>query len=338
MTRISRRRFVGNSATAAGAGLLGPLAGRLAGSLDAAPRIPKRPFGKTGVEVTMVGLGGGSRFYDPVPDDEKGADLVRRAVELGIEYIETGANYGPQDVSERRIGLAMKTHRSRVFLETKIDARDYDGAMREMERSLKLLQTDRIDLMLHHFLKPGDVDKVLAENGAEKAIRKMVDQKAVRFRGFSTHVPQVALDGIKRLESQAMQLIVNATRVPDCEPDVLPLAKSIGIAVVVMKSIGKGYFLQHNFTAPDRMDKFGPPAGVLERKDLPTAREYLHYALSQPVSTVVVGVDCLQTLDALVKDASEFKPLTAAQMKAISERAQVFRSTGYWIPQAARRV
>jgi aryl-alcohol dehydrogenase-like predicted oxidoreductase len=336
MTRISRRRFVGNTATAAGAGLLAPLAGRLAAPVAAAPRIPRRPFGETGVEVTIVGLGGGSRFYTPVPDDEEGADLVRQTVERGIEYIETGANYGPQDVSERRIGLAMKTHRARVFLETKIDARDYEGAMREMERSFKLLQTDHIDLMLHHFLKPGEIDKVLAENGAEKAIRKMVDQKAVRFRGFSTHVPQVALDGIGRLEPQAMQLIVNATRIPDFEPEVLPLAKTKSIAVVVMKSIGKGYFLRHNFTTPDRMDKFGPPAGVLDKGNLPVAREYLHYALSQPVSTVVVGVDCVQTLGALVKDASEFKPLTVAQLKSISERAQVFRSTGYWIPQSAR--
>jgi predicted aldo/keto reductase-like oxidoreductase len=84
----------------------------------------------------------------------------------------------------------MKTHRPRAFLETKTDQRDYDGAMREMERSLKLLSTDHIDLMLHHNLvSRSEVDRIAAANGAEKAIRRLVDQRVVRFRGFSCHDP-----------------------------------------------------------------------------------------------------------------------------------------------------
>jgi aryl-alcohol dehydrogenase-like predicted oxidoreductase len=195
----------------------------------------------------MIGLGGGSRFFMPVPDDEQGAELVRRAIDRGICFIETAANYGAQNESESRIGMAMKTQRSRVFLETKVDARDYDGAMREMERSLKLLQTDNLDLVLHHNLaRTVEVDQLTSEKGADRAIRKMVDQKVVRFRGFSCHSPQLLLDGIKRIEPQAIQVIANATRVPDVEPEVLPLAKARGIAVIVMKSVGKGYFLPHN--------------------------------------------------------------------------------------------
>jgi hypothetical protein len=142
MARISRREFVQGTA-AAGAALLGRF-----GAPVSAAAIPRRPFGKTGVEVTVVGLGGGGRFFEPVPSDDAGAELVRRAIDRGVGLIETAANYGPRedtDRSERRIGLAMKTHRRRVFLETKVDARDYDGAMREMERSLKLLQTDQLD-------------------------------------------------------------------------------------------------------------------------------------------------------------------------------------------------
>jgi len=332
MSRISRRTFVANTAALAGAGLLArPSDQAPAGA--AAAVIPRRPFGNTGETATMVGFGGGSRFFLPVPDHEQGAELVRRAIDRGIRFIETAANYGADDESERRIGLAMKTHRSRVFLETKVDARDYDGAMREMERSLKLLQTDRIDLMLHHNLaRKAEIDQLLSDRGADKAIRRMVDQKVVRFRGFSCHSPQLLLDGIQRIEPQAIQLIANATRVPDVETEVLPLAKARGIAVIVMKSCGKGYFLPHNFTKPDRIDQYGPPPGVFEKEGLPTAREYIHYALTLPVSTVVIGIDSLQTLDAVIRDISGFTSLSAAAMKSIADRAQVFRTTGFWLP------
>ena len=335
MKRISRRRFVATTASAAGAGVLSPLADQI-GAPRAAASLPLRPFGTSGVQVTMIGLGGGSRFYQPVPDDELGAELVRKAIDSGICVIETAANYGPQDSSERRIGMAMKTHRGRVFLETKVDARDYEGAMREMERSLKLLQTDKLDLVLHHNLgKPEEVSQVLSDQGAERAIRKMVEQKVVKFRGFSCHSPELTLDAIKRIEPQAIQIICNATRVPDFESEVLPLTESKGIAVVVMKSIGKGYFLRHNFTKPDRIDQYGPPAKAFERKDLPEAKDYLHYALTLPVSTVVVGIDSMQTLAALIRDVSGYKPLSPVEMKSISERAQVFRTTGFWLPGRA---
>jgi len=149
MKRISRRRFV-SAASIAGAGLLAPAASRVENSLHAAPTLPLRPLGSTGAQVTLLGLGGGSRFYEPVPDDEQGAELGATGHRAGDRGHRDSRQLRPGNESERRIGMAMKTHRSRVFLETKVDARDYDGALREMERSLKLLQTDRIDLMLHH--------------------------------------------------------------------------------------------------------------------------------------------------------------------------------------------
>jgi aryl-alcohol dehydrogenase-like predicted oxidoreductase len=90
--------------------------------------IPKRPLGRTGAQISVVGLGAGSRFYRSVPDDEQAAELVRRSIDPGIEFMETSANYGPDGLSEKRIRLAMKTHRSKVFLETKVDERTYgDG-------------------------------------------------------------------------------------------------------------------------------------------------------------------------------------------------------------------
>jgi len=334
MTKMTRRRFVEKTAALTGAGLLAPLTDRIAPPASAAP-LPRRPFGRTGVEVTMVGFGGGSRFYLPIKDDETGAELLRQAIDRGMGVVETSANYG-NGVSELRIGLAMKTHRAKVFLETKVDARDHDGAMKEIERSLQRLQTEHLDLVLHHgLMDKSQLDRVLAPDGAERAIRRMVDQKVVRFRGFSCHWPALTLDGINRLEPQAIQVIPNATRNPDFETEVLPLARERGIAVMAMKTCGMGYFVKDHTTVPDRMDRFGPPPGAFDKPDLPTARDYLHYALSLPLTTVFVGIDALPTLESVIRNARAFKPLSKTEMTSISARAQVFRTTGFWHPREA---
>jgi aryl-alcohol dehydrogenase-like predicted oxidoreductase len=347
MTHRSRRAFFRHAAALAGAGLITDFRG-LAPLLLAAAPIGRRSFGKTGVEVTALGLGGGGRFFEPVPNDEAGAELVRQAIERGIGFIETAANYGPPtdtDCAERRIGLAMKTHRSRVFLETKTDRRDYDGAMREMERSLKLLQTDRIDLMLHHNMTARDVERITAADGADKAIRKMIDSKAVRFRGFSTHDPKLALQLIERIQPDAMQLPINATRTPDFEAEVLPLARTRGIAVIAMKTCGHGFFRKDALGGAydsrfqtDRnpeLHRFAPPAEAFEQPH-PTPDDFTRYALSLPIATAVVGLDSMATLEALVRVAA-LAPLTAVEQQTIHERAQVFASTGYWIPRQGQR-
>jgi len=344
MVRITRRRFVESAAAAAGGTLVASIAGRLNVPLAAAA-MPTRAFGNKGFTVSAVGLGGGGRFFEPVKTDDEGAELVRKAIDGGMTFIETAANYGSSsdgNQSERRIGLAMKTHRQRAFIETKTDQRDYDGAMREMERSLTLLQTDHIDLMFHHNIGRGDVDQVAGPDGAEKAIRKMVDQKVVRFRGFSCHDPALTLDAIKRLEPDALQAPINATRVPDFEARVLPLCKTMGIAVMAMKVVGHGFFLKaaadgsfdsrfHTDNNPE-LHRFAPPKEAFER---PHAKpdEFLRYAMSLPLTVALVGIDSMTTLNNVLTIASAFSPLTMAQMQEINRGAQAFSGTGYWIPR-----
>lgn len=332
MTGITRRRFVTGTAKAAGATLVAAAASRLADAAPPAASILKRPFGNTGRDVTLVGLGGGSRFYEPIHDDETGAELVRYAISKGIAFIETASDYGDNRESERRIGMAMKTLRDQVFLETKIDSRDYDGAMREMDLSLKLLQTDHVDLMLHHYLKTReDLAKIRTPQGADAAIRTLMDQKVIRHRGFSTHIPALALEAIETLEPEAIQLPINATRTPDFETDVLARAKARSIAVIAMKTCGHGYFLRTNATKPDRQDQFGAPADALRDSSIPTHRDYLHYALSLPIATAVVGIDSRATVDGVVANAVAFAPLSEPARAALTARCQGFRTTGYWV-------
>ncbi len=230
------------------------------------------------MEVTALGLGGGGRYFEPVPNDEAGAELVRQAIERGITFIETAANYGPAD-------------------------------------------------------------------GADRAIRKMVDQKVVRSRGFSCHDPFPALQLIEQLQPGAMQLPINATRVPDFEADVLSLAATRGIAVVAMKTCGHGFFrrdavdgrFDSRFLSDRRRElhQFAPPEEAFA-KPHPTPDEFTRYALSLPIATAVVGMDSQATLDALVRVAA-MATLSPAERGSIGERAQVFASTGYWIPRQAQR-
>ncbi len=331
---VSRRAFVAGAAGAAAAGMVRgatPLPLRA----DEAPvgTIARRPFGATGAEISCVGLGAGSRFYGSIPDDEQAAELVRRAIDMGVEFMETSANYGPDGMSEKRLGLAMKTHRAKVFLETKVDERTYDGAMREMERSLQRLNTDHLDLVLHHNMRADDLDTVMGRNGAERALREMVDQKVVRFRGLSTHLPEVAMQAMERMDPHAMQHPINAVRVPDFEPEVLPTARERGVAIIAMKTCGHGYFLKGNVTTPDRVEQYGAPEGALDRWDLPTYRDYIHYALSLPIATATIGIDSHFTLEGIVASAADFEPLTSERMASITQRAQVFTTTGYWVPR-----
>src|SRR5690349_15264342 len=142
---ISRREFFG--ATVAG----GLVAGSLAGAEAGKPSIPTRVLGKTGARVSILAMGGGSRFL-MIQDEDKAVEAVGRALDLGITYIDTSDDYGRNHESERRIGMALKGRRKSVFLATKLSNRNGDQAQRIVETSLKNLQVDQLDLIHIHSL------------------------------------------------------------------------------------------------------------------------------------------------------------------------------------------
>ena len=340
---ISRRGFVSHAAAVGAGGVLAKMPGVEAPPLHAedaavpAP-IPTRPFRKNGPEISLVGFGAGSRFYGSTPDDEQGADLIRAAVDRGIRFVETGANYGgAEGLSEKRIGLAMTTHRDKVFLETKVDERGYDGAMREMERSMVRMNTDHLDLVLHHLVsRPEMLDEIAGSRGAERALRDMMDQGVVGSRGVSTHTPEMAMAALERLDPEAMQLPINAVRVPDFEEEVIPALDAQGVAIIAMKTCGNGYFFPANATTPDRIEEYGPPDGAWDRWDLPTWTDYIHYVLSLPITAATIGIDSYFTLEGIAAAAASFERLPPERMASINERAQIFSGTGYWIPSERR--
>ena len=342
---ISRRGFVTHAAAVGAGGVAANLLDGRSNALMAEPTpahkpapIPTRPFGKSGAEMSIVGFGAGSRFYTSTPDDESAAELIRTALDRGISLIETGSNYGGKEgLSEKRIGLAMMTHREKAFLETKVDERDYDGAMREMERSLIRMNTEHLDLVLHHFLRSvEEVSEVAGPYGADRAIREMMDQGVVRYRGVSTHTPEVAMASLKQLDPEAIQLPINAVRVPDFEPEIIPASRDRGVSIIAMKTCGNGYFFPANATEPDRIEEYGPPPGASDRWDVPTWTDYIHYVLSLPITSATIGIDSYFTLEGVTAAASSFEPLSSERKASINERAQIFSGTGYWIPRHRR--
>ena len=147
-------------------------------------RLPTRVLGKTGVRVSILAMGGGSRFL-MYKDEDKALDALHRAFDLGITYMDTAFGYG-NGLSEERVGKVMKDRRKGVFLATKVSKRKGDEAMEIIEGSLKRLQTDQVDLLHIHDLKgEDDLAAIEAKDGVLAVLRKMRDQKVARFIGIS---------------------------------------------------------------------------------------------------------------------------------------------------------
>jgi aryl-alcohol dehydrogenase-like predicted oxidoreductase len=161
-----------------------------------AGKMPERQLGKTGVKVPIFGLGGAGQTPLSQPGRETEAVAqIERAIELGIRYFDTAADYGP---SEENLGKVLPNYRSRIFLATKTAARDRDGAWRDLERSLKRLKTDRLDLwQLHHVSFAAELDQIFSSKGAIKAIEQAKQQKIIRFCGITGHhEPAIIAQGL----------------------------------------------------------------------------------------------------------------------------------------------
>ena len=161
-----------------------------------ARELPKRTYGKTGVQMPILALGGAGVLQDASRTAEAVA-IIREAVEHGVYYLDTAQQYRD---SERIFGEAIDGIRNKVFLSTKSAWRDYDGAWRDLENSLKRLRTDRLEQwIVHHVSYPHEIDRLFAPDGAIKAFQKAKEQKIVQYVGISGHNdPQVIRTAMER--------------------------------------------------------------------------------------------------------------------------------------------
>lgn len=273
-----------------------------------------RRLGAHDVEVSAIGLGG---FHLGMPEDpDVAVDIVRAAVDGGITFMDNCWDYHLGE-SERRMGRALRDgYRERVFLMTKLDSRSADGTLRQFEESLNRLETDYIDLLqLHEVIRPEDVDRAFAKGGAVETYLKLKDEGVVRFIGFTGHkdpeihlrMLQAALDRGIVFDSVQMPVSAFDASYRSFTERVLPVCREHDIAVIGMKSLGAGEFLEQSQVS---------------------APELLRWSLSHPIATLVTGCETVEQVQQAIDAASDFKPFSAAEKKRIAEELRPLAMDG----------
>jgi aryl-alcohol dehydrogenase-like predicted oxidoreductase len=314
-TGWSRRSFLKTTAAAV---LLGTVE-----KSTAANSLPRRRLGRTGEMVSCIGFGSGTRFCS-IENEDAAQALLERAFALGINYFDTAGSYtrrGIERLSEKRLGEFAKKRRKDIFLATKIDPRDRDGALRSVEISLKFLQTGYVDLIqIHSLANLDDLQRIGSAGGVLAAIRELKEQKVARFIGITGHNDGAAMaEALRRYDFDAVLMSLNAaqsanpvaqrrmTSIPAFEQSALPVALQKNIGVLSMKVMGQGMLV-------------GTSAGRA------AAAELLQFNLSQPVASVIIGCEQSSLLEENIQAAMNFTPISDGAKQKLQERVAPSRS------------
>ncbi len=297
--------------------------------------MPTRNLGRTGHLVGIFSLGGQAAIEQP-NNEAVAVPILERALDLGINYLDTSARYGGDARwSEQYVGKVMKHRRREAFLATKTHDRTRDGSLRLLETSLRLLQTDHVDLwQLHAMSTHDDVDKVCAKGGALEAFQEAREQGMVRFLGLSGHTdPAVLMEAIKRFPFDTVLMAFNAA-----DPfhlsfkPLLELAVEKQMGIIGMKIPARGRLLT-GYTPPPLEQQKG--AVKITRPGTLSMKEAMGYVLSHAVSTVILGVDTLAQLEEDVAIARTFTPYSPAQLADLERRAFPVSGQAQWYKRDA---
>lgn len=317
--KMTRREYLSLTAAAAAAATLGSTFGcddDHTGKKKSL--IPKRILGRTGAEVPIIGFGTGSKFQGVYEGrEDEAVQLLHRAVDLGITWLETAHIYGKDGWSEKIVGHVLKTRRKEVFVTTKIHDRTYDEIMRQIDISLKRLQTDYIDLLHVHWLKADEVDLLGQKGYSVETFYKLREQKIARFIGVSSHDQPVQMKRfIERYDFDCVQLVLNAATQgvtqpgwqltpevssPSFESFTLPAAQKKNMGIIAMKTLGYGHLLG---TPPEKAD----------------AQTLMRYAWSLPIASSMVGMTSLEEVEQNATWASAFQKMPQKEMRELSNR------------------
>lgn len=276
--------------------------------------IPYRTLGQTGERVSLVGLGGAHIGRGISEADAVG--LIRNAIDRGINFLDNSWDYNNGD-SEIRMGKALKEgYRQKVFLMTKLDGRTKAEAAKQLDESLRRLQTDHLDLIQHHeVIRFEDPDRIFAEGGAQEAVLEAKKAGKVRYIGFTGHKdPHIHLYMLEqaqkhgfRFDSVQMPLNVMDAHFRSFTHLVVPELVRQKIGILAMKSMGGGVILK---------------SGVV------TPVECLHYAMNLPTSVVITGISGMPILDQAIDAAKSFKPMSQVAWDALLEKTRQAAAEG----------
>lgn len=302
---ISRRRFLESAAAGA---LIASASGAEAEKKTA---LPVRTLGRTGARVSILAMGGGSRFLS-YSDEDKALEALNLALDSGITYMDTAYAYG-NGLSETRVGKVMKTRRKDVFLATKVPERNGDKARAIVEGSLKRLQTDQVDLVhIHMLTTEEDLANIEAKDGVLNTLMKMRDEKLTRFIGITCHTdPFVLKTALERHDFDCTQMALNAALVGMktgkggmvINEESKPSFQTVALPVAVKKNMG---IIAMKVFAADGLAGQAPP------------EKLLYYSLSLPVSLAVVGMPKLNLIEENTRMARGFKRMSKPEMDELS--------------------
>ncbi len=312
----NRRSFIKGAAVFGAAPLIrgGSMAQQQPATPQSVPEgeVPKKLLGRTGVQVSAMGLGG--YHLGSAETDQAATEIVAKAFDHGVRFFDNAWEYH-DGLSEERLGKTLKGKRDQSFVMTKVctHGRDKKIAMRMLEESLRRLQTDHLDLwQIHEVVYDNDPDLIFAPNGAAEALLEAKKQGKVRLIGFTGHKdPEIHLKMLSHdfpFDTVQMPLNCCDATFRSFETHVLPEANRRGIAVLGMKSLGG--------------------SGELVRHGAVTPEEGLRYAMSLPVATTISGVDTMQVLDQNLRVAVNFQPLSTEKMQALREQCRFLASDG----------
>jgi aryl-alcohol dehydrogenase-like predicted oxidoreductase len=278
-----------------------------------------RSLGKTGERVSPIGLGGWHLAL-PTVDEQLGFRIVRSAIDHGVNFMDNSWDYN-EGASEIRMGRALRDgYRDKAFLMTKIDGRSKREATRQLDESLRRLQTDRIDLVQHHeVIRFDDPHRIFHAEGANAALIEARKAGKVRYIGFTghkdprihLHTLEVAKENGFSFDAVQMPLNVMDAHYRSFEKVVLPELVKQNIGVLGMKSMGNGIILKSGTVSPV---------------------ECLHYALNLPTSVVITGCDSMEVLDQALEAVRTFRPLTVPQKEALLSKTRAAAARGEFEP------
>jgi aryl-alcohol dehydrogenase-like predicted oxidoreductase len=290
--------------------------------------MPTRNLGKTGFRVGIFGLGGQGAL-EKANNESLALQMIQRALDLGVNYFDTSAIYGgPDRWSEQYLGKGLKGSRDQVFIATKTKERTRDAALKNLEVSLKLLDTDHIDSwQLHDVGIQEDIDQIFGKGGAMEALVQARDQKMVRHLGVTGRFrPEALIECIKRFPFDTVLMGVNAADkyFYSFEKDLLPLAVEKQLGIIGMKVMARGRILSSWTPPPVEQQKHSweGRGAITTIPGTLTKRETFYYNLSLPISTAIIGCDSVEQVEECVDLARSFTPLSQAQMAAMEVKVE----------------
>jgi uncharacterized protein len=296
---MDRRRFL---QTAAATTLMTSFSQQVAHAAETGT-VPLRPLGRSGEKVSMVGLGG--YHLGMQSDEQESIRIIRSALDRGINFLDNCWDYNGGQ-SEIRMGKALGDgYRRKAFLMTKIDGRTRQEAGRQLEESLRRLQTDHIDLLqFHEVIRDTDPERIFSKGGGMEAVLEARKQGKVRYIGFTGHKsPDIHLKMLNTafahgftFDAVQMPLNVMDAHFNSFEQKVLPLLVEHQIGVLGMKPMGDKLILKSKTASPI---------------------ECLHYAMNLPTSVVITGCDSIEILDQALAAARTFQPLSSTEVKSL---------------------